>query len=568
MHLPNPQEIVSQCFKLQKEGAQEHFLTAARGLKAPLNDLLQSPISAKIALLGYNDGRHFYHHEARGYIPTPPEMGPSLTVWKQDSLLPIWQDGIRISPKYFSFFLDIVLPPFHPNHRQKWRPHELLHTQSKFYYQNEMTRFQFYVGARISELLPVVHWYHLDEILRPRCQKHQGKTLYTTYCPDCEQLVSPFWEHEISDQLLAIAHHKAIDSIDHFQQEIDSIKEELRSGAPVTTCWGKLNASSDSIGYLHSHWNRIQSFGQRYYIENFLTPGVDYFSDLEELLEHNIALFQFLTLENPKINQQQKQQYLRRRIQDVASRCCQVLNWGDDHCFLWGQKQLSTLREHCQTLQNTLIDEVIIEEEIDRIIEKFIERDQFASVTTRPLLFDSIKNQDVDSIQEGIQSAFPESWEIFPLNKNQLIEFINSQIFQLPKSLHQRLPKWLSMQDDDAKASYYKLEAFVRQGPHRDEYFDLFQIVPSPDELQCGSIRPNLTMDTGRFPTDTLQSYLGWEETEDNILICRNYVCGELAVFPLDSEFEAVLQDPQNADQKMLCESIAAGLFVFQPHNS
>ena len=63
-------------------------------------------------------------------------------------------------------------------HRRKWRPHELLHGAVGFFWREDASRFETYVGARLNELLPVVHWYGLDEIFRPRCERHTGEVLF------------------------------------------------------------------------------------------------------------------------------------------------------------------------------------------------------------------------------------------------------------------------------------------------------------------------------------------------------------------------------------------------------
>ena len=165
------------------------WTSIGRALRVPESELLQSPISAKIAVMGFNDGRVFHHHEGRGIIPVHPSRAPDF-----ESADVEWSQGRLVLPKYASFALESASPPFNPNHRCKWRPHELLHSLCRFYWRPDMTRFEAYIGARLSELLPVVHWYGLDELYRRRCPIHVGQVLYRDFCPECESLAQESWQ--------------------------------------------------------------------------------------------------------------------------------------------------------------------------------------------------------------------------------------------------------------------------------------------------------------------------------------------------------------------------------------
>ena len=156
-------------------------------LGAPAVELEASAISARIAIMAANEGRAFVHHEHRLSPLLPEEAQPELDVGLQgDELVPEeWREGVLHVPKYFSAFLEAPLPVFHPSHRAKWRPHELLHKLARFAWRPDVTRFEAYLSARLSELLPVVHWYGFDEIGRHACPDHQGHRPNRTHCDLC-----------------------------------------------------------------------------------------------------------------------------------------------------------------------------------------------------------------------------------------------------------------------------------------------------------------------------------------------------------------------------------------------
>ena len=85
---------------------------AALGITA--SEVCQNPLAAEIALRALGDGRRFFHHEIRGYIPTPDDLAPEVPVWEYAASTPIWIEGIRKTPKYVSFGPDAVFPPFNP----------------------------------------------------------------------------------------------------------------------------------------------------------------------------------------------------------------------------------------------------------------------------------------------------------------------------------------------------------------------------------------------------------------------------------------------------------------------
>src|SRR5690554_4427421 len=155
--LPTPEALVAALEASIEAGEPAGLRALAPQMGAPMVDLTVTPLSARATMLGALSGRAFYQHELRLRQPMPEHLEPELAVW-QAGTTPQWSDGVLAEPKYFSFFQDAPFPAFNPNHRRKWRAHELLHGASKFFWHPQMTRFELYVSARLNELLPIIHW--------------------------------------------------------------------------------------------------------------------------------------------------------------------------------------------------------------------------------------------------------------------------------------------------------------------------------------------------------------------------------------------------------------------------
>ena len=133
----------------------------------PLDELWPTVYSARVCAMAVQEGHAFVHHERRIWTPLPPSLAPDATSANEGWVDgPVWQAGVLEIPKYFGAFLDAPLAVYDPNHRHKWRAHELLHRRAGFSWAPDMTPFEAYLGARLSELLPIVHWYGLDEVGR------------------------------------------------------------------------------------------------------------------------------------------------------------------------------------------------------------------------------------------------------------------------------------------------------------------------------------------------------------------------------------------------------------------
>ncbi|MEM1008128.1 MAG: hypothetical protein AAGJ35_03910, partial [Myxococcota bacterium] len=296
----------------------------SQGLSAlgvPLQELCFTPLSAQISLRAAMRGRGFFHHELRGGLPVPEHMAPDPEVWDGNTM-PTWASGVRVEPKYFSFFQENPLSAYNPNYRGKWRAHELCHGLMGIYWHPQLTRFALYLAARLNELLPVVHWYGWDECFRAKCDKHRHQGPQKDFCMACEQHACAYWEiQDVSAQDVAYAEQMAERSRLHFWEEWDICVREWSSGTRIESPRGYLNASSDAMGYVRGHWERLTSWSFGAWHEMFLQEGVDTFRSIEALMQHQLGVCRTLLLEDIDFSYAQSQGMRQRSlIQDLGYR--------------------------------------------------------------------------------------------------------------------------------------------------------------------------------------------------------------------------------------------------------
>lgn len=244
-------------------------------LGAPLCGLATTPMSSRVGWLGAAAGVRYAHHELRQVPPLPDDARPDPAVWGEGAASPGWVDGVLEAPKYFSFFLEEPMAPLNPNHRIQWRAHELLHRLVGFGWHPGITPFEAYVCARLAELLPVVHWYHLDELGRRHCPAHRGAQLYDRHCEACEAAVSqPWWRAPEAPDVEALGAGLRR-ARGHFDEEMRACLCELEHGRRVVVPRPRLDAASDAEGYLRGHWPRVTAWSFGAWVELFLRPDVD-----------------------------------------------------------------------------------------------------------------------------------------------------------------------------------------------------------------------------------------------------------------------------------------------------
>ena len=107
----------------------------------------------------------------------------------------------------------------------------------------------------------------------------------------------------------------------HLVEEMGAVTQELRTGRRVETVRPRLNASSDAVGYVRAHWNRLTSWGMGAWIELFLRPEEDYTTSVENLAARVARVTgQVVGGECPVDRASGAWRARRRRLQDLGMR--------------------------------------------------------------------------------------------------------------------------------------------------------------------------------------------------------------------------------------------------------
>ena len=224
--------------------------------RLPFPEVIASPFGLRAVALGVELGVSAMHRETRSILPT---RGWSYGV--EDPRHGRWERGKLHVGKYQSFQADAPFAIFDPQHVAKWGPHEMLHRAVGFFFRDDMSRFELYLGARLNELLPVVTWYGHDQVARldddefDRARAAEKRAV---------SLGEVKWWTEAEPQLRArvrrtLGHLRS--GIEHFESELGVINEELgtrrRISSPRFVPGAKLDAASDATAYVVGHWARM-----------------------------------------------------------------------------------------------------------------------------------------------------------------------------------------------------------------------------------------------------------------------------------------------------------------------
>lgn len=514
--LPEPEALV-EALRSARPGPGLEALLGQMG--CPENELLSSPASARAGLLAARIGRSFTHHELRVRVPMPEDLHPEVAVW-QGGTTPTWSDGVLAEPKYFSFFQDDPHSPFNPNHRTKWRSHELLHGVVGWYWHPEMTRFEACLGARLGELLPVLHWYGLDEIGRLRCPRHALASPTREGCLDCERAsLQPFWEVQGAREADV---RSARWSEAHLAREWSACLRMLESGRPLSTPVPGIDAQSDAEGYLLGHWNRLTAWSFGAWVERFCRPGVDY-SDSVEAMALRVAQTTHSLCSGPLSAELLDMRRLRARraVQDLGYRLLLVL----EHCgegpvedrLLPELDALALvagglLSEGDESLAAQAIQSALssLDEVADRLPDALSA--SVGAMGMRFLLRDAQVDAGLDQLLEGLADALPDTWEGMAESEEVAWRFAVSDHFDRSGSLAARFAAWWA-EEGGADADLVGLEALVQDLPRRDDEAELYAVVPeAPPPPGRGVNRLNRTLRRAWLAEDVLDA----EDIEGN----------------------------------------------------
>ena len=484
--LPAPEQLAQGAEALAAAGPVDGLEQLLGGLGAPLVDLVGAPFEARASLLAAASGGAFLHHERLVRLPVPEALAPELAVWDGETV-PEWRGGVLEEPKYFGFRQDARLPAFNPNHRRRWRPHELLHGAVGFFWRPDMPRFELYLGARLNELLPVVHWYGTAEPGRARCPAHLGKPLDTELCPACEAAAAPYWEtgrgRVRGDAALAFAAH----AVEHLGQELRTIHQEHRTGRRLATPRAGLDASSDAVGYLRGHWNRLVAWSMGAWVEGFLEQGVDYESTVDDLGQRVASTAGALWGGSLEVEPARAEALRARRLlQELGYRAMVCLEWLEPGSAAFVEQEaalyeeLEAAREAIARLQEGAMAAATGLGVAQRLAQALDEAELPEHLAGLPGAMGASWWRAASPAEVALPSGVAEVGELASLAE----ELVGSEVFASRGDLGQRFGRWLDQPGGGPGEARSRLttrlradlifEAWLRALPHQDLDADRF----------------------------------------------------------------------------------------------
>jgi len=566
--LPNAQTLVDRCERQIEEGQPEDSVKVLETLGVPASDLAVTPLGLRAGLLGAKAGTAFYHHELRIRLPMPKALEPEMEVWDEGTV-PFWKEGVLGEPKYFSFFQDSPLIAFNPNHRRKWPAHELLHGAVGFFWRPDMTRFEAYIGSRLNELLPVIHWHGFDDIFRGQCEHHLGKALYTAFCPACEAIDNPYWELSSAavKALRPAALKHAEHGLNHFKTEWGACLQEISTGRPFSSPLGKLDASSDARAYLRSHWNRMTAWSFGTWVELFCADGVDYNSTLEGMMQRVGSVTQGLLGEESAIDVTgYDNRRARRLLQDVAYRALIALESLDESSEAAQQAEalvmplLEQASEQCSALLQLESSQAPIDTVVP-VVTELVQR-----VEKNPALFGEELSGSFGALGiRWIEMGLGLEAELAQLQQGALslglAEHTEDELMELTAKLHQTnhidlrgsLCERLATLDGSQATDVGRLlgfEAFLRASPKSDPDAEDFAVLPEDQAdlfTRGGTLRLNESVRRGEFAASFIQEQMGEEMVppsyeEDTVVLLGAWFMGEPRLLLVDAELEQLIK--------------------------
>lgn len=236
-------------------------------------EVAASPFSLRACAWAANEGFFSVHHELRMPVPWPVSLEGGAEV--HDPRHGTWEEGRLLVGKYRSFLQDEMVVVRDPNHHAKWTPHELLHRVMRFLWRPGVSSRELYLGARLNELLPVVLWYGLDEVLRLDGVPFRREA--STREPEAQPSRAQWWTlpaEGLMDRARVEAHAFRA-AIDHYRHEMDAIATEIGSAETVRVPHPFLDASSDAMAYVAGHHRRLRAPAVTLLLDTLTVSGRD-----------------------------------------------------------------------------------------------------------------------------------------------------------------------------------------------------------------------------------------------------------------------------------------------------
>lgn len=240
---------------------------------APVAEVAASPFALRACAWAVSEGFFSVAHETRMPIRWPEPLRGGSAV--DDPLHDTWDEGRLHIGKYQSFLQDEPLVTRNPDLHAKWTPHELLHRVMRFLWRPGVSLRSLHHGARLNELLPVVLWYGLDEVLRLDGRPFRRSTAPLE--PEATDDRVHWWTLApagLVDRARPELHAFRA-GLDHYRHEMQAISRGIASSAVVSVPHPFLDAASDATAYVVGHGRRLRSPTVARLLTTLYRPGRD-----------------------------------------------------------------------------------------------------------------------------------------------------------------------------------------------------------------------------------------------------------------------------------------------------
>ncbi len=504
------ERIVALALSLRAPGPDYYApLSVASGL--PLGEILASPFSLRAVAMAVDVGASAIHHDIRRVIPWAAELRGHADVISEGHGQ--WSAGVLEAGKYEAFLQEEPLSVYNPNHMSKWGPHELLHRVCRFFWRGDMSRWELYLGARLNEVVPVVHWYGMDEILR--LDREGFSTEVDTAAPNAtleraEWLGLP--EAELLERARAgVTHFQA--GLAHFRREMAAIETEIATGQRVRIEDDVLDSSSDATAYVVGHWTRLNRPGMHTLCSDFLELGRDYYDDVKEYLQVVSGVFQSLLCDRLELDLEVCSLRFRRRLAwDALTRTTLVGPVGE-----WAISELADRSRSDGASRPLAVDEAGLSD-LQEGLQTILAEANEAEVDGWQGDFEWVEMQgvgdgaDLEQLGDGVNSICPATLQAFgDLGDERafLRGFANSEGFRLRGALAGRLRQFVASRQDldqvGALTALIDLElALAAPLPPDDQVERLGILLVDQEPEQCDWVRPNSGFRVLTFDYDVL----------------------------------------------------------------
>mgnify|MGYP001311127820 CR=1 FL=1 len=513
---------------------------------APAAEYMRSPAAYRVAKAAQDSGLFLFHYETRQHLELPEHWVPEHQPELADP--PQWVDGVLPERKYQSFRHDQLIGGFHPGHRAKWSTHELCHGLVGFAWTPDATPFFLATAGRLSELLPVVLYYFLDECFLHRCEIHQyGGALFRSHCPACEAVATV----DVTDPNVRM---RLQDAARYLDQELAAIARSRRLGIPVPHIWGSLDLCSDGLAYARAHGPRLQSDAFRWYMELFNTPSEGWFTELGALEARVADVARHLTVGAPLPAWggdalRCREQWMR---QDIGWRLCTVWEQCDEESGRELMDALVPFADRSAPLDASLAR---LESAYAALTDAFV-LPSWDEVVAVGYELPNGQGVSAEQVLEGVRSAIPVTSTALGTQLPVLVTRFAKEVAPKRQRLATRFHQWLSPQCSGPVRALLAYEAMLVSTGPRDGIADILngeEVAPNDGlclaegvVVQEFDVQPAALLEDVSFGDRT---YADGALTDVDGAPVPHYPCGIICFRTREGQVETVEVEPHVAAQ-------------------